>query len=51
MNYLIDDIPRCLDCNMIVELLANDNPKNLRVWCKDCQVVWLLPSDYFIGND
>lgn len=43
----IDDIPRCLECGMIVTLLANDDPTNLRVYCKECPFVWLLPANYF----
>ena len=43
-----DDIPRCPDCGMILTKLRNDEPNNQRQWCKDCQIVWLLPSNYFL---
>lgn len=42
-----DGIPRCLTCGMITGVLRTDIDTNLRIWCKDCKVVWLLPSNYF----
>ena len=42
-----DEIPRCLCCGMILRILPTDLETNLRTWCEDCKIVWLLPSNYF----